>query len=99
MRGGSALLLGRGEAGLFDREEKMVVVVGAGGARGAVNAERKCKQRVWAFQLACGTRPQPRRKRLFCNTRVRNVPSHSRRCVSPLLSPSCRLAFVSRCDV
>lgn len=41
----------------------MVVVIVAGGAQGAVNAEWKCKQRVWAFQLACDVLPQPRRNR------------------------------------
>lgn len=45
----------------------MVVVFVTGGAQGAINAEWKCKQRVWAFQLACGSLPQPRRNHLLYN--------------------------------
>lgn len=69
MRGVSASLLGRQSRGwlVWQGGEDVVVIV-AGGAQGAINAEWKCKQRVWAFQLACGTQPQPRRSHLLCNT-------------------------------
>lgn len=77
----------------------MVVVIVEGGARGAINAGWKCKQRVWAFQLACDVLPQPRRNHRRSATHVKDVTSHGRRCVYMLLSPSCHLVFVSRCDV
>lgn len=76
-----------------------MVEIGAGGAQGAINAEWKCKQRVWAFQLACDVLPQPRRNHRCSATHVEDVTSHGPQCVYMLSSRSCRLAFVSRCDV
>lgn len=54
----------------------MGVVIEAGGAQGAINAEWKCKQRVWAFQLACDV-PQPRRNHRCSATHVKDVTSHT----------------------
>lgn len=77
----------------------MGVVIVAGGAQRAINAEWKCKQRVWAFQLAWEVLPRPRRNHRRSATHAKDVTSHGPQCVYMLLSPSCRLAFVSRCDV